>query len=200
MGWLRWLLDGTAFVTRDHCGDWTPLLAGLYVAGNALVALSYFTIPVTLIAWYFRRRENARMTRVPLRYQRVLAWFAAFILLCGLTHVCDCLAFLWPAYRAFTAVTFATGVVSAYVAARLPWVARENWNLVPAEALYAALDRARDARLDAELDRALAEANYREIKSQVEQLQEIAWRESAMERLQHLDAILTVCNNPEARR
>jgi two-component sensor histidine kinase len=110
------LLNLASFMPHGYCLFWNPWLIGLHVFSDLLIALSYFAIPGALIL-FLRRRPD-------LRYRRLVALFAAFILLCGMTHL-GSLATLWlPAYTAEGALKLMTGVVSATTAVVL-------FNLVP---------------------------------------------------------------------
>jgi hypothetical protein len=206
---MDWLLDASAFMTRDRCGQWTPWLTTAYVGGSTAIALAYYTIPVTLAVLAYRRRQIGRLSSVPLRYQRVIWWFAAFILLCGTTHVCDVLAFRWPAYRAFTAVTLATGLVSCYVAVRLPWLVREAWDFVPAELVYNVLADAQAERDKVKAERDEVAAKYRAITADATALKGLAerdagrhvndaqWWDETRERFDRLNRILSLTDTED---
>jgi hypothetical protein len=115
---LQWLLDTGPFLTRTHCGEWPRWLRIAYMAANGSIALAYFLLPVQLgLAW--------RRFRPDLPRAWVLLLFAAFILLCGVTHVFDVLVFYVAPYRLFTAALVATAAVSLAAAAAVPFVARD---------------------------------------------------------------------------
>lgn len=113
---LNWLFNTNAFVSRNNCGPgWTNWLIASYIIASALIALSYFFIPVyLLVLWEQGKREISA--------HWILIFFVAFIGFCGLTHVNDVLVFFWPAYRWFTVGLWATALVSMGTAILLPRV------------------------------------------------------------------------------
>lgn len=121
MDWILDLFDTTDFVPRMQCGSWPDTMAYAYVTCQIAFALAYALIPGALILFW-------REKRAAIPYPFVLPMFAAFILLCGLSHGLDAVMFFWPAYRLLLAVLVAGAAVSlASAAAFLPvarWVAR----------------------------------------------------------------------------
>jgi CheY-like chemotaxis protein len=76
-----------------------------------VIALAYFSIPISIL-WFVRRRED-------LAFSWVFVMFGAFILLCGTTHVFQIWT-LWHAqYYAEGAVKAATAIASLATAAAL---------------------------------------------------------------------------------
>lgn len=101
---------------HGYCLSWQPALLLLHIASNALIALAYFSIPVTL--WVFVSR------RADLGFRQIFVMFGVFILACGITHVMDVWTLWHPDFwldgwlRLFTAgVSIATA-----------WLA---WRMVP---------------------------------------------------------------------
>lgn len=74
------------------------------VLGNALIALSYTLIPIALV-YLVRKRKDIVFTPI-------FFLFAAFIILCGLTHVMHIMTFWYPAYWLQGIVDALTGIVS----------------------------------------------------------------------------------------
>jgi signal transduction histidine kinase len=102
------IFDYASFAPHGYCLLWNPWLITLHVVSDLLIALSYFAIPGALVL-FLRRRPD-------LRYRWLVVLFAAFILLCGLTHVMS-LATLWlPVYAAEGTLKLMTGLVSATTA------------------------------------------------------------------------------------
>lgn len=105
---MQGILDYASFAPHGYCLLWNPWLIALHVVADLLIFLSYFAIPGALVLFLRRRPE--------LRYRGLVALFAAFILLCGLTHLVS-LATLWiPVYTAEGALKLLTGIVSATTA------------------------------------------------------------------------------------
>ena len=137
---LEYLFGAASFMPHGYCLLWRPDLVAMHAVADAVTALSYFAIPVALYTFSRRRRD--------LEHAWVLHLFAAFILLCGTTHLIGLMTLWWPAYGAHGLVKLATGVVSAATAITL-------WPLIPKAV---ALPSPADLRLkNTELQRALAE-------------------------------------------
>ena len=64
---------------HSYCFGWKPDVLWLHVVSDAVIALSYFLIPFTLIYLVRARRD------FDFRWMAVL--FGTFILSCGTTHV-----------------------------------------------------------------------------------------------------------------
>jgi two-component sensor histidine kinase len=102
------LFDYASFAPHGFCLLWNPWLIALHVVADLLIFTSYFAIPGALFL-FLRRRPGVR-------YGGLVALFAAFILLCGLTHLFS-LATLWiPVYTAEGVLKLLTGLVSAATA------------------------------------------------------------------------------------
>lgn len=104
------LFDTTGFPARWQCGQWPASVGWLHIVSDVLIFIAYSAIPAGLFVVYARKRE--------VDFPRLLLLFVAFILACGLTHLCDALMFYQPMYRflglmkAFTAaVSLTTAVV-----------------------------------------------------------------------------------------
>lgn len=90
------------YLPHGFCINWNPFLLSLHVGSDLLIALAYFSIPVSLL-WISKRQNLGSL-------QTVYYLFALFILACGVTHVLG-IATLWiPLYlvegyaKAFTAL------------------------------------------------------------------------------------------------
>jgi hypothetical protein len=180
MEFFRWLFDGEAFVTRSHCGHWTPALVAAWQAGNALIAAAYFLIPVKMGLVLWRRRLEGRS----LPHAGVAGMFAAFILLCGLTHASEIVVFYWAPYRLWTGLYFLTGLVSAATAAMI----------------WPACNYALRAATPAEYEAKVREAErQREIMEACEQLTRIQAAElrREMENLRHRAESIESARSPD---
>ena len=98
------LFDTSDFPPRWACGDWSPGHGWLHVLSDLGVWSAYFAIPLTLSFFLARRKD------LPFRY--IFLLFAAFILLCGTTHLMEAFLFWWPAYRLAGVIKLLTAVVS----------------------------------------------------------------------------------------
>jgi len=101
---------------HGYCLSWNPQLLWLFVIGNSLVVLSYYSIPLVLVVLFLKRRD--------LVFGWMFILFAAFIVACGTTHLVKIWT-IWHANYWFEAIIDAgTGVLSALTAILL-------WRLLP---------------------------------------------------------------------
>jgi signal transduction histidine kinase/ActR/RegA family two-component response regulator len=129
----------------------------LHLISDALIALAYFTIPVSLLR-FVRRRED-------LAFNWMFVCFALFILACGLTHVMNVVA-MWTAYYRVD------GIVKAITAIASIGTAIALWQLIPAALLLPSPSQLRKANEDLELqigERKLAEARLRAAHDELEE-------------------------------
>lgn len=99
-----------SFMPHGMCLLWRPDLMLLHVGSDALIALSYFAITFC-IAGFVRRRADLED-----RHRALALLFAAFIGLCGLTHLFSILVLWVPAYvweGWLKAVTAAVSIATA---------------------------------------------------------------------------------------
>ncbi len=104
---IQVLLD-SGFMPHGHCYQWRSELLFLHAGSDALIGLSYFTIPLVL-AYFLKRRAD-----VEFRWMFVM--FAAFIFLCGATHFIGIWTIWNGTYFLSGTVKFVTGAVSAATA------------------------------------------------------------------------------------
>ena len=138
--WITTLFESTGFLTRNHCGPWSGALAGAYIASNAVITLAYVLIPVCLVIIWMKRRHDVE-------YPWLLLLFAAFIVACAFTHLCDIVVFWWPGYRFFTLISTVTALLSIFTALWLPSVTAAIVRL-PTPAMY--------RQINQELEKAVA--------------------------------------------
>jgi DNA integrity scanning protein DisA with diadenylate cyclase activity len=100
-----WIFDTLEFVPKNQCENWSTSLIVYYLIGNWLIALSYFLITILLLLFWKNKHED-------IIKHWIILLFAAFILLCGTTHLLEGLSVWWPAYRLFTLFEILTGIVS----------------------------------------------------------------------------------------
>ncbi len=106
---------GTAsLMPHGTCYLWKPGLVGLHLVSDAVIALSYFSIPITLI--YILRK------RADIPFNGIFWLFAAFIVFCGTGHLIDVWTLWHPNYwisgyiRAITAlISFVTAIALTYL-------------------------------------------------------------------------------------
>lgn len=96
------------YAPHGFCFAWLPEIVWLHVVSDALIALSYFSIPLAL--WVFARK------RPDMPFNSVLILFATFITLCGLTHVFGIIVLWHPYYGIQGLLMLLTGIVSSLTA------------------------------------------------------------------------------------
>jgi len=92
------------FMPHGHCYMWEPILLWLHVGSDALIAIAYCTIPVTLI-YFVRRRKD-------LQFNWMFVCFAVFILACGASHVMEIWTAWYPSYWLAGAIKAVTAMAS----------------------------------------------------------------------------------------
>lgn len=144
------LFETDLWPARWHCGYWSDLHGWTYIASDMLIWLAYFAIPVIILAYTWQKKYE-------LRHTRTYFLFAAFILLCGATHLLDATMFWIPAYRLNTLVRALTGIVSIltvwHLIRILPSAFRERTIL--------ALEREVQKRIETEKQLAMANEGLR---------------------------------------
>lgn len=129
------VLDSAAYMPHGYCLFWQPWLVALFAGSDLLIFLSYAAIPLALLI-FLRQRPD-------IRYRHLVALFAAFILLCGLTHLIS-LTTLWvPVYPLHGAVKLVTGIVSMITAVALFRLVPSLVNIPSPQQLEQAHDRLR---------------------------------------------------------
>lgn len=104
-------LLSTIFLPHRYCMGLNPELIWLSVITDALVALSYYSIPAALFVLAFRRRQV-----VPV--QPILILFGLFIAFCGAGHAMDIVSLWKPIYWLkawWNTGTAVTSVITAVV-------------------------------------------------------------------------------------
>lgn len=92
------------YMPHGMCLLWQPWLVTLWAGSDLLIFLSYIAIPIAMLT-VLRGRED-----VP--HRKLVALFAAFILLCGLTHLFGIVTLWFPIYPWVGWLKLATGLVS----------------------------------------------------------------------------------------
>lgn len=142
---------------HGFCYFWNPGLVWLHVISDALIALSYYVIPIALIYFARKRRD------VPFSWLFVL--FGVFIVACGTTHLME----VWNIWHAdywvdgvIKAITAAASVPTAilsitYLPRALQLPSINDWMRANAR-----LEEDVRQRREAELDLRISAAAYRE--------------------------------------
>jgi signal transduction histidine kinase len=104
------------FMPHGMCYLWEPKLLWLHVLSDSFIALSYISIPITLI-YILRIRKD-------LLFSSVMALFGAFVLLCGITHIL-------AVWNVWNGTYWLSGVVKSITALVSVATAVMLWRLVP---------------------------------------------------------------------
>ncbi len=113
---LKVFFDTTMFSPHGICLLWEPELLVVHIVSDAVIALSYFSIPFALAYFVFKRRD--------VEFGWVFWAFAIFIMACGVTHLFSIYTLWVPAYGLEGLVKAVTAVASLVTAALL-------WPLIP---------------------------------------------------------------------
>jgi PAS domain S-box-containing protein len=101
MEFLRPLFSANDFMPHGFCYSWNAGLVWLHVISDSLIALSYLSIPVTLVYFIRKRRD--------LPFNWMFVAFGVFILACGATHAME----VWTLWHATYWLSGAVKVVTA---------------------------------------------------------------------------------------
>lgn len=110
------LLFSDNFVPHGHCYLWNPGLVWLHIISDGLIALAYYSIPMMLTYFVYKRDD--------LPFKSIFFLFGAFIITCGTTHILEVWTLWHPDYWFSGSVKALTALVSMYTALEL-------WPLIP---------------------------------------------------------------------
>src|ERR1700761_3394212 len=102
------LLDSSALSPHGICLLWEPELIWLHVASDAIIAVSYFSIPVALSIFVSKRRD--------VDFGWIFWAFALFITACGFTHVLSIVTLWVPVYGIEGLIKAMTAIASIVTA------------------------------------------------------------------------------------
>ena len=184
--WKTFFSSGS-FIPHGHCYLWQTQLVWLHVASDSIIALAYFSIPITLVYFISKRQD--------LPFDWIFALFGAFIVACGITHIFELWTLWHPTYwlsgtmKAITAlISFATAILLVDLmpqALALPspaQLASAN-RLLESEIVERQLAEAALQKAKEELERRVEERTA-ELQSQTQQL------EQALSELKHAQSNL----------
>ncbi|MDZ8264120.1 EAL domain-containing protein [Nostoc sp. ChiQUE01b] len=146
------------FISHGHCYLWKPELVGFHILSDSLIALAYYSIPITLL-YFVRKRQD-------LPFNWIFLLFATFIVTCGTTHLMEIWTLWYPTYWLSGCLKAITAIVSLYTACKLIPLIPKALALPSSEQLEAAnrkLEREISERKQAELALQEREAMLRRI-------------------------------------
>ncbi|MCY7381010.1 MAG: PAS domain S-box protein [Microcoleus sp. CAN_BIN18] len=110
MNWnlLNNLLLTANYIPHGHCYLWQRELVALHIVSDSIIALAYYSIPLSLIYFISHRKD--------LPFRNIFWLFAAFIISCGTTHVMEIWTLWYPVYWLSGCLKLITAAISAYTA------------------------------------------------------------------------------------
>ncbi|RUR86749.1 ATP-binding protein [Chlorogloeopsis fritschii PCC 9212] len=162
------------FIPHGHCYLWKPELVGLHILSDAVITLSYYSIPLTLL-YFVRKRED-----IP--FKSIFLLFGAFIVSCGTTHIMEVWTLWHPDYWLSGGIKAFTAIISFYTALTLIPLVPQALALPSPEQL----EVANQALQEEITERKRVEHELRQYKGHLEELvnQRTAELEKANEQLQ----------------
>ncbi|HEY3800158.1 MAG TPA: sensor histidine kinase [Caulobacteraceae bacterium] len=118
MGSLTSFFSTAGFLPHGYCILWRPDILALHVVSDVIIAASYFSIPLAIVAFVRQRADLLA------EHRRVALLFGAFILGCGLTHVMSVVVLWDPLYAVDGLVKAFTAIMSVITAIAL-------WPMLP---------------------------------------------------------------------
>ena len=116
VGFSEIFLVSDLFIPHGHCYLWKPELVAVHAISDFLIALSYYSIPVSLL-YFVQKRED-------FPFPNIVFLFGAFILACGSTHLID----IWTLWHA---TYWTSGLLKAITAIISVLTALELVPLIP---------------------------------------------------------------------
>jgi signal transduction histidine kinase len=146
------------FIPHGHCYLWKPELVSLHILSDLLIALSYYSIPITLV--YFTRKRS------DIPFKSIFLLFGAFIISCGTTHIVEVWTLWHPDYWFAGALKAITALISLYTALTLiPLVPQALALPSPAQ-----LETANQALMIEIIERKRIEQELRQYKDRLEEI------------------------------
>ncbi|MBW4690951.1 MAG: PAS domain S-box protein [Lyngbya sp. HA4199-MV5] len=105
---LHTLTTAEPFIPHGYCYLWKPALVWLHLASDALIAIAYYSIPITLL-YFVRKRQD-------LPFNWIFLLFGSFIVACGTTHVMDVWTLWYPTYWVSGILKAVTMLISVWTA------------------------------------------------------------------------------------
>jgi len=147
---------GGAFIPHGHCYLWQTQLVWLHIASDSLIAIAYFSIPITLL-YFISQRED-------LPFDWIFAMFGAFIVACGITHIFEIWTLWHPTYWLSGTMKAITAIISLATAVLLVNLIPQALAL-PSPAQLASANQLLGAEI---VERQLAESALQKAKAELE--------------------------------
>ncbi|MFB8789057.1 MAG: PAS domain S-box protein [Potamolinea sp.] len=108
---LTSLFDSDSFIPHGHCYLWKPQLVWLHLASDLLIGLAYYSIPIMLFYFVYKRNDTP--------FQGIFLLFGTFIIACGTSHFMAVWTLWHPDYWLSGGIKLITAFVSLYTAVEL---------------------------------------------------------------------------------
>ena len=99
------------YIPHGHCYLWQTKLVWLHLTADFLIAIAYFSIPITLFYFVRQQQDNP--------FQKIIILFSWFIFSCGTTHLMSIWTLWHPDYWISGAIKAITALISGYTAVEL---------------------------------------------------------------------------------
>ena len=180
-------LFSSDFMPHGYCYLWKPGLVWLHVVSDALIALAYFSIPITLIYFIRKRRD--------LPFNWMFLCFGMFILACGTTHAMEVWTLWHGTYWLSGAIKVVTAMASVPTAMLLVQLVPQALALPSPEAMrheIAERKRVQEALREAkdELELRVRERTAELRKANEDLLAEVAQRKQVEEALRERERLI----------
>jgi len=111
------------WMPHGFCFLWQPAILVLTIVTNALIAIAYLSISISLwsVRAYIRQPVELLVKSEPRLLSYALGSFAMFILWCGLTHLTDIVVIYQPVYQF---QVFVDGMTAVFSTSTAYWLAR----------------------------------------------------------------------------
>lgn len=104
-GILNAIFSHERFMPHGYCLVWEPMLVWMHVISDLTITIAYYSIPITIMYLVQKRKSS-------LPYKWVFIMFAAFIFLCGTTHLMEIITLWYPMYYLEGLIKVLTGAIS----------------------------------------------------------------------------------------
>jgi len=105
---LKQLFTSNQYIPHGHCYLWQSQLVWLHIMSDLLIAIAYFSIPMMLIYFIYKRND------VP--FLGIFGLFGAFIVFCGTGHLLEIWTLWYPVYWVTGIQKAMTALISCYTA------------------------------------------------------------------------------------
>ncbi|MEG4066008.1 PAS domain S-box protein [Microcoleus sp. Pol11C2] len=123
---LNQLLFTGNYIPQGYCYLWQRELVALHIVSDSIIALAYYSIPLSLIYFIGQRKD--------LPFRNIFWLCAAFIISCGTTHIMEVWTLWHPVYWTSGILKIITAAISGYTAfALIPFVPQALTLLSPTQ-------------------------------------------------------------------